>query len=458
VIWRSREWSLRVRLLLIAALACFATVVAGGSAMFWAAQQEDDRMLDSRLQDLARTVMSFAEHEIGEILEEGRASRMHVETAATLGSRYRYQIWSLDGTLLLYSHQASEREPLLPLAKSGFATVREGDEEFRVFAMRGRGEEREMVIQVAECLDDRESPVVKVSVYFLAFLILPITLILAITWWLLRRSLAAIDSSAAQLSVRSPIDLTPLHTENPPRELKPIIQSINTLFERIERTLSLERGFTAVAAHELRTPLAGLRAQAQIAGSASTPEELSEALAAVMLGVDRAAHLLNQLLDLARVDSLSGDPARLAQPIDIRQAFEAVMDDLGQVASKRNLKLSWQFDAPRLHAVDTGLILLLRNALANAFRHTPIGGQVEVSTTAAEDGIVLRIDDSGPGIAEADRERAFERFGRLGASDSDGVGLGMSIIQSVVVAHRAMIRLLHSPLGGLRMEIHFPAT
>jgi signal transduction histidine kinase len=303
---RTREWSLRTRLLVIAALASLATLVVGGAVMYWAAQREDGQLLDSRLEDLARTVLSFSEHEITEILGDGRSELMHVETAATLGSRYRYQIWTRHGTLLLRSYKASPAVPMAPLSRPGFSTVRLDEGDFRVFAMEGNG--GEMVIQVAEGLDQRESAIGVVSLYFIAFLLLPFALIFGVTWWLLRRSLRSIDTSAAQLSQRSPIDLTPLVAEDPPTELKPMIRSINVLFERINRTLSLERGFTAVAAHELRTPLAGLRAQAQVATLARTPEELATALNSVMSSVDRASHLLDQLLDLARVEAAAAQP------------------------------------------------------------------------------------------------------------------------------------------------------
>jgi len=452
----AREWSLRTRLLVIAALASLATLLAGGGAMYWAAEKEDQRRLDSRLEDLARTVLSFSEHEITEILGEGRTEMMHTETAATLGSRYRYQIWTRHGTLLLHSYKASKTEPMQPLRQTGFSTQRLDDEEFRVFAMEGTG--GEMVIQVAECLDERESAVAVVSGYFLAFLLLPISLIFALTWWMLRRSLRSIDSSAAQLSARSPIDLTPVVAENPPLELQPMITSINALFERINRTLSLERGFTAVAAHELRTPLAGLRAQAQIAATASSPEELAQALALVMSGVDRASHLLDQLLDLARMESAANEAERHRKSVDLARLYETVLGDIGNLVDRRGLRLEADFMEPRIVAMELGMLLLLRNLLGNAVRYTPVGGRIVVSTRREGGEIALTVDDSGPGIPAESRVRVFERFERLDARGGEGVGLGMSIVQSVVVAHHAIIRLLESPLGGLRVQVRFPVA
>jgi signal transduction histidine kinase len=451
---RTREWSLRTRLLVIAALASLATLVVGGAVMYWAAQREDGQLLDSRLEDLARTVLSFSEHEITEILGDGRSELMHVETAATLGTRYRYQIWTRHGTLLLRSYKASPAVPMAPLSRPGFSTVRLDEGDFRVFAMEGNG--GEMVIQVAEGLDQRESAIGVVSLYFIAFLLLPFALIFGATWWLLRRSLRSIDTSAAQLSQRSPIDLTPLVAEDPPTELKPMIRSINVLFERINRTLSLERGFTAVAAHELRTPLAGLRAQAQVATLARTPEELATALNSVMSSVDRASHLLDQLLDLARVEAAAAQPDASHRSVDVVRIYENVVDDLGRLAERRGLTLEADFMERRIVAMELGMLLLMRNLIGNAVRYTPEGGRIRIQTHRDDMAVTLTVDDSGPGIPRESRERVFERFDRLGATGSDGVGLGMSIVQSVVLAHQAMIRLLESPLGGLRVQVHFP--
>ena len=273
---------------------------------------------------------------------------------------------------------------------------------------------------------------------------------------MLRRSLRSLDSSAAQLSQRSPIDLTPVQADDPPIELKPMIGSINALFERINAALSLERGFTAVAAHELRTPLAGLRAQAQIASTAQSPEELAEALAAVMTGVDRAARLLDQLLDLARIESMSNEEERMRTWVDMTRVYESVMTDLAPQAATRELRLNSNFSEGRIQGMELGVVLLMRNLLGNAIRHSPRGGTIAVSTHREDDSITLTIDDAGPGIAPESRQRVFERFYRLSKAQGEGVGLGMSIVQSVVEAHRAIIRLLESPQGGLRVQVQFP--
>ena len=235
------------------------------------------------------------------------------------------------------------------------------------------------------------------------------------------------------------------------------IGSCVDVHERVELDVSKAR-FLAMAAHELRTPLAGLRAQAQIAATASSPEELAQSLALVMSGVDRASHLLDQLLDLARMESAASEAERHRKSVDVTHMFETVLADLGALVHRRQLRIESEFQEPRIVAMELGMLLLLRNLLGNAFRYTPDGGRVVISTQREGAEIALTIDDSGPGIPADSRERVFERFERLGARGGDGVGLGMSIVQSVVVAHHAIIRLLESPLGGLRVQVRFPAT
>jgi signal transduction histidine kinase len=449
-----QDWSLRRRLLRLMIAASLATLLAGGAAVYWAAEHEDGKLLDARLHDLARTILAFSAHELSEIAADGRAERLHVETAATLDSRYRYQIWSRSGELLLYSYRSHAVQPLVPLDASGFLDATFEGEHLRVYALRDAS--GQMTIQVAECLDDRESAIGIVGPYFLIFLLVPFLVIVLLTWWMLRDSLRALVSSATELTRRGPQDLAPLHADNPPQELKPMIGAINLLFERVGRAMSIERRFTATAAHELRTPLAGLRAQAQLATTARSPEELNESLQSVMCAVDRAAHLLDQLLDLARVEGSVGGAAEHRTWVDLSQVYTSVLGDLGDACSGRAMRLRADFAVPEIQATEVGLALVMRNLLSNAMRHTPEGGEIQISSASEADHIALTVDDSGPGIPEHLRHRVFERFDRLGRAEGDGVGLGMSIVHAVVAAHGALVHLLESPLGGLRVQVRFP--
>lgn len=454
---RTSNWSLRGRLVQISAMALTVSMLFGGLAMFWAATIEENQMLDSRLEHLGAVILSFVEEELEEELREVNDGihslplQMKTRPSATL--LYRYQVWTRHGSLAMRSHEASPTKPLMPLSRFGYDTVSIDGEEHRTFALPTRN--GEMIVQVAENHEERWAQTGAITVYYMGFLVIPLGLVLAVTWLMFRHSLRSIESMADQLRDRTPHDLTPVHVDEPPLELLPILKAVDTLFARMSGALSVERRFTSVAAHEMRTPLAGLRAHAQLAATAQTPEDLNDALGAVMIGVDRASYLLEQLLDLARIEGLDHQLTRRDESADINAVYRSVMADLGPQASKRGLVFESHFQASRLACSEFGLHLLLSNLLGNAARHTPEGGRIAIRTAMASIGIELTIDDSGPGIPADSRHRAFERFNRLGARQTGGVGLGLSIVSAVVQSHRAAIELLDSPFGGLRVRILF---
>ena len=218
--------------------------------------------------------------------------------------------------------------------------------------------------------------------------------------------------------------------------------------------------FIAIAAHELRAPLAGLRAHAEVARHATTPRQLAEALDAVMQGVDRAAHLLEQLLDTARIDSLVQEPS-LARAsfatVALHDVLRLVLGDIGVDLASRGASVDAELGATTVHGVAFGIEMLLRNLLRNAVLHTPAGGHVHVRSAPGEQGgVVLEVDDAGPGIPPALRARVFEPFYRGDGETAKGCGLGLSIVQAVARVHVARIELLDAPAGGLRVRIEFP--
>jgi signal transduction histidine kinase len=450
---RISTWSLRFRLLLIALCALFASLLFGGVVMYWAASVQEDQMLDARLELLGATVLSFVEEELGVLDKADPAPTLALKTRPTAALLYRYQVWSLGGALLLRSHEAPADRPLMPLTRLGFDRVQIDGEEYRTFSLPTRN--KAYVIQVAENTGERWTQTALVTFYYVGFLLVPLGLVFMASWLMMRRSLRSIDAMAGQLRHRNPLDLTPVEVADPPRELLPILRAVDTLFARVGHALSVERRFTSVAAHEMRTPLAGLRAHAQLASSATSSEDLQDSLKSLMQGADRAAHLLDQLLDLARIETLAEDASERHESIDLSDVYQDLMRELGPRAAARGLSFGARFPAPTLSGHRFALSLLLRNLVANAIHYTPSGGRIEVSTAPHDGGVQLCVDDSGPGIPAHERERAFERFNRLGQTQVQGVGLGLSIVLSVVHLHGAQLRLLDSPLGGLRVQVLF---
>jgi signal transduction histidine kinase len=445
-------WSLRRRLLLISAFGMIMALTFGGIAMFWAASVENRQIVDARLEQLGATMLSLVENGLAD-QSPVDPSTFPLKTRPASAMLYRYQLWAKDGRLLLRSHEASADTPIVELNHLGFETRRIGGDVYRVFALPTKDGG---TIQVAECLDEASLPAAEVTAYYVVLLMIPLGIVFCLSWAMTRRSLRSVDSLAGELRRRNPLDVTRLDIERPPQELLPILNALDLLFTRVGHAISVERRFTSVAAHEMRTPLAGLRAQAQIASTAATHDEARVALNLLMQGVDRTAHMVDQLLDLARVEALSKDAALFSQPVRVAEVFRSVMTDLASRASAKRIEVLAQFEVPDFHCVGFGLHLILRNLLANAILYCPPGRRVCVATTLQGSDTVLTVDDSGPGIAQSDREYAFERFNRLGQNKADGVGLGLSIVLLIVELHGAKIQLLDSPIGGLRVRLSFP--
>jgi signal transduction histidine kinase len=450
---RVATWSLRQRLALVAVFVVVASIAFGGAALYWAASVETDQILDSRLEQFGATVLSFAEQGLDPAAADAGGLLQPLKTRPSAALLYRYQIWSRDGSLLMRSHEAPEHVPLAATSQLGFSTVRVDGEEYRVFALPSK--DRALIVQASENISERWLDIGRLTAYYMGYLVLPFGVVFVAAWLLLRRAFRAVEATAHQLDHRNPLDLTPLRIDNPPKDLLPILNSIDMLFARVGQALSTERRFTSVAAHELRTPLAGLRAHAQLASAASDPVELRDALRSILTGVDRVSHLIDQLLDLARVEALPAHSAPLLVPVNIAVLHRAMMEDIGPKVLAKQMQIRARFEVEVVQGHHVALLMLLRNLLANAVLYSPVGSTVEVQCVALADAIALTIDDAGPGIRAEDRPLAFERFNRLGQSRVDGVGLGLSIVLSVVELHRARIELLESPLGGLRVLVLF---
>lgn len=448
-----RHWSLRQRLLTLAAVGSILAWITGGVAVFWAADENSTRLFDERLRDVGRMVLQFASHEIDEVRTRG-AGTVQEDTALTLGSRYQYQIWSPTGELLLQSYNAPADHPIAPLSQTGFGTALADGKPQRTFAARTA--DGQMVIQVAEFTASRNAFHASMGGYFVPFLLTSLAALLSLNWWIIQRAMQPIEDSAAQLVQRSPNDLEPVQVANPPEELSPLLRSMNALFGRIARTLSAERSFTASAAHELRTPLAAIRAQAQVAMRARDSAESADALRALIGGVDRAARSIDQLLTLARLDDQVSKRAP-PQPIDLSDLAADIVADMRPLIEERHIHVDLRLNECVVIGHRFGLEPVARNLIDNATRYCGRDGKVAITTTTEEDHQVLTIDDSGPGIPPAERERVFERFYRLPTTVSSGSGLGLSIVREALAMHEAHIELLDSPLGGLRVRVLFPA-
>jgi two-component system OmpR family sensor kinase len=277
----------------------------------------------------------------------------------------------------------------------------------------------------------------------------------------LRRGMRPLDLAARDVAERSAIALDPIRAEGVPKELAPLVSSINGLIQRLSLSFSAQRRFLADAAHELRTPLTALRLQLQILKLSTDQPAREDAIVELESGVARSQHLIEQLLQVARSEpdgqQFRSDVVDLAEPVQtVVESHCAQAEHLG-IDLGVSIAKSIQVGGDRQQ-----LTLLLSNLVENALRYTSEGGVVDVHVESMDGQPTLRVIDSGPGIPEAERARAFDRFYRgedaqTLSRDGGGSGLGLSIVQAIATRHRATVALRTAPSGsGLEVRVIFP--
>ncbi|MDE1943303.1 MAG: sensor histidine kinase N-terminal domain-containing protein [Betaproteobacteria bacterium] len=440
--------SLRLRLVLLLSLAAGITLSAAVYFTHRAARQELDALFDAQLSETANVLLGTARREMVEKIEHGTdAMPVATEYEQTLV----YQIWDSNG--LIVRSAAAPPSPLGPSA-AGFIQARVGGKPWRVLTRWDPA--HEFMIQIAEPMAGREHVARLIALKMLAPSVTIIPLLTLLIWLSVGTGLRPLRQLRREVVQRSARRLEPLALQSVPIEVTPLVAALNDLFGRLRQSIESEKRFTADAAHELRTPLAALKTQAQVAQRAQSPEDRGIALQHVIEGVDRATHLIEQLLTLARVDPETA--SHLHQPVPLRALAVQALSRAASFAHQRQIELALDEGEEMLVNGHEGhLDILLRNLLDNAIRYTPAGGQVQTRIIRSEKKTVLTVCDNGPGIPVAERRRALERFYRLPGSTAEGSGLGLSIVQRIAERHGAEVSLLPGPDGrGLCVRIVFP--
>ncbi|MCL4183049.1 MAG: sensor histidine kinase N-terminal domain-containing protein [Burkholderiaceae bacterium] len=320
-----------------------------------------------------------------------------------------------------------------------------------------------MLIQVGETLERRTTlanEIIK-GVIFPQFLILPLVLVLL--WFGLSRGLAPLKLMQQRIRERRPDDLSPVDPREVPEEVAPLVQAFNELLLRQARSLDAQKRFIADAAHQMKTPLAGLRTQAELAMRDTDPKQLQRSLAQLVHSASRTAHLISQLLALARTENLRD--AVVLQPIDLCPLACAVASDWADQALTRRIDFGVEYgdDSTRIAGHPILLRELINNLIDNALRYTPEQGMVTVRTRTTPDEIVLEVEDDGSGIPAPERALVFERFYRVPGAQGDGSGLGLPIVREIAVQHGAQVEI-HDGIrwpaergqgAGTRVSVHF---
>ena len=360
------------------------------------------------------------------------------------------QAWAGSGALL---YRSSTDFVLPRAARAGFHTVTLKGDTWRVFGMVRHGR----YVQVAQPTSVRQELAAGLALRSLLPFGVLIPALALLIWWVVGRALAPLQRVADALHQRAPDAMQALPDVDLPPEIRPLVGALNALLQRLDQAMSAQRAFVADAAHELRTPLAALKLQLQL--SERAPDEAQRKVAYTKLHerLDRATHLVQQLLTLARQEP--GEVRPFAR-VDLRALAQQSVAEHSTLADSRSIDLGVAADAEALavqgHA--DSLQILLGNLVNNAIRYTPPGGRVDVNVQRSNGQTVLSVLDTGCGIPVDERARVFDRFYRREGSDVTGSGLGLAIVQNIAAQHGATVELVDNPMdSGLWVRVIFRA-
>jgi two-component system sensor histidine kinase TctE len=437
------------------------------------AQTIANRPYDRELADLARALSRQATLQLAAGMQPAAQVKAELERVAAVltreddDDRTYYQVLGRRGELLageaglvVPSEEAAVSAEVKPAdANVRFRDDMIGDEPVRVAYLwmagvsgsaAGSGANAGLV-QVAETLGKRSQLATEIikGVILPQFVILPLAVVLV--WFALARGIRPLAELQQRIRKRESTDLSPIAEGNVPDEVAPLVRAINDLLQRLDHTIAAQRHFLADAAHQLKTPLAGLRMQAELAAreidsGRGDPASMKHTLRQIALSTQRAAHMVNQLLAMARAED-TGQVAR-HRLVDIAAVTRAVVRDFVPRAIERRIDLG--YEGPEDHASSAGTRLMgepvllsemIRNLVDNALQYTPQGGTVTARVLPDALGlqVVVQVEDTGPGIAPAEREAVFRPFYRALGTQVDGSGLGLAIVLEVAQRHGAEV-------------------
>lgn len=411
-------------------------------------------------------------HEVGELMDAQLAQTAHVLRQITLAgnlpdvvsasqalspighpyeSMISFQLWREDRLISRFG--AAPDEPLGDAP--GFSSRTIGDALWRVFGLP-TGNTAEM-LYVGQSYAIRKELIEYLTLHALRPILWSMPLAVLLIWLAVTEGLRPLRRLRRQITNRSADQLDPIELRSIPAEIRPLTVALNGLMKRLDRALSAERHFAADASHELRTPFAVIRTHAQIARRSNDPHERDQAIAQLIRGIDRASHLISQLLILSRLHHrVSDDEASSCSLITVA---EQIVEDKRAAAAARGIELVLRTPPGEEALLDippSPLGILVGNLIDNAIKFSPPDQQVRVSVLARSDHCLLQVEDAGPGVPAADRARVFDRFYRQVGQQEPGAGLGLSIVRRICDLYDGKIELLDPDTGsGLLVEVRF---
>ena len=455
--------SIRSRLLIWQISALLIAALLAGALTYLFARRGFEEVRDFGLLQIAHSVLRHDETPIPQaapdptvdltsINEEGSANNVALadEGDATEPDEGQFvsQIWSPSGTLVFSSLE--DNGPTLQLP--GFHTVEWQGQNWRTYTLLTKGR----TAQVAVSVKDRDSAFYEFLPWVLVPMIALVLFLAMIIHQAVKRALRPLDKLRQQIDQRAVSDLHALDANNLPTEVAPLALALNQLLAQLDQLLVQQRQFLADAAHELNTPLAAVKLQAQLVRRAPI-EDRDASLNELDRGIERTIHLASQLLQLARLEPDARPPERSA--VAWHELVRQAVIQLAPLAEEREIDLGLLSCEPvQVQADAHALQALLNNLIDNALRYAPRGAQVDVALAAQAGWAELMVSDNGPGIEPAQRERALQRFVRLSGSEATGSGLGLAIVHSIVQAHGGEIQLAVTPGGGLTVCVRLPCS
>ncbi|WP_133141306.1 ATP-binding protein [Legionella moravica] len=368
--------------------------------------------------------------------------------------KFNFQVWTNGGKLLLHSSTA----PKVPLTSEidGFSDKKIADQNWRVFTTYN--DKAGIRTVLAERYDTRNELGHRIAQDDLYIMLLTFPLSGLLIWIIIGRGLDGLDKVAEEVANRAPTHLEPVDLQEVPEEIKPVIDELNKLFYRLKEGFEREKRFAADAAHELRTPLAALKAQAQVALNSTDIEEKNQALQKLIGSVNRSTHIVQQLLTMSRLVP-EATSFHDEDEVNLSKLTREILAMLAPSAVEKQIELEFESEnnIPKIQGNPTALGILIRNLVDNAIRYCGENGRVIVRLIRQNNELILEVADNGPGIPPELQARVFERFFRVLGNKSPGSGLGLAIVQQICELHGGRVVLDSPKTGtGLIVKVYLP--